>query len=259
MHRAIVGSVIALSAVAGTASAQMFVEVTIESLAPARGVAFSPFTLGFHDGSYDGFDAGDVASTGIQNIAEFGNGADWTADFSAAQPNGVAATLIANMGGFGPGVFVPGSSGRKVYELDTSDNRYLSFGSMVVPSNDRFFGNDDPMAVELFDAGGSFVGGDVMLYGRDIWDSGTEVDGLFGAAFIVGQSAGDHIDQNGVIEPNWDFSVYGGSMTPAGYEFADLPTADGALARISFRVVPAPASLALLGLGGLATTRRRRG
>lgn len=260
MYRAIVGSAITLSLFAGVAGAQpMDIEVTIESLSPSNGVAFSPFTLAFHDGTYDGFDAGNAAGTGIQKIAEFGDGTDYLTDFNGSQSDGVSGTLIATNGGFGPGIFLPGASGSMTFTLDPTNNRYMNFGAMVVPSNDRFFGNDDPMAVELFDAGGNFVGQSVMLYGRDIWDAGTEVDGPFGAAFIVGQDAGDHVDQNGVIETNYDFSVYDGSMTPAGYTFSDLPTMDGALARISFRVVPAPSSLALLGLGGLAATRRRRG
>lgn len=259
MHRVIAGSAIALSAFAGVAAAQpVNIEVTIESLAPSRGVAFSPFTVAFHDGTYDGFDAGSAASIGIQNIAEFGNGADYLGDFSSHQPHGIGATIIANNGGFGPGIFVPGSSGSMVMTLDPAHNRFMNFGSMVVPSNDRFFGNDNPTAIELFDMSGNFVGQDYMLYGEDIWDAGTEVDGLFGAAFIVGQDAGDHTPDNGVIATNYDFSVYSGSMTPAGYDFVDLPTAGGALARISFRVVPAPASLAMLGLGGLAAARRRR-
>ena len=259
MHRTIVGTAVAIATSAGIAAAQpVQVEVTIESLAPSHGVAFSPFTLGFHDGTFDAFDAGSAANLGVQNVAEFGDGTQYLADFAASQPNGVSGVLIATNGGFGPGIFVPGSSGSMTFTLDPSDNRFLSYGSMVVPSNDRFFGNDDPMAVELFDAGGNFVGTDFTLWGHDIWDAGTEVDGQFGAAFIVGQSAGDHIDQNGHIATNYDFSVYGGATTPAGYDFVDLPTADGALARVSFRVVPAPGALALLGFAGAIAGRRRR-
>lgn len=258
MHRAIVGTAIALSASAALAQSYD-IEVSIESLAPSRGVALTPFHVGFHDGSYDAFNAGGTASAGLQMLAETGDGSGYLGEFMSGYASGVSGVVIADMGGFGPGVFVPGSSGSAVFTLDASDNRFMSFASMAVPSNDRFVGNDDAMGVELFDAGGAFVGTDLVLYGRDIWDAGTEVDGLFGAAFVVGQDAADHIDQNGVIATNYDFSLYSGAMTPAGYDFVDLPTGDGPIARISFRVVPAPSSLAFLGLGGMAVTRRRRG
>lgn len=253
-----IGAVVGFS-LAGLASAgDMQIQVTIENLAQSNGVALSPFTVGFHDGTFDAFDIGSPAGAGIQNVAEFGDGSQWLADFGAAQANGVSGVVTATFNSFGPGIFLPGANGSMTFTLNAAMNRYFSFGSMVVPSNDRFLGNDSPMAVEIFDAGGNFVANTLTLYGSDIWDAGTEVDGLFGAAFIVGSNAGDHTAQGGVVTLEDNFSVYDGQATPAGYDFVDLPTGDGAIARISFAVVPAPgtASLGLIALG--AMTRRRR-
>ena len=47
-------------------------------------------------------------------------------------------------GGFGPGIFRPGASSWIDLDLDPSIHRYLTFGSMVVPSNDAFIGNNSP-------------------------------------------------------------------------------------------------------------------
>lgn len=257
--RMILGPAIVLAASAGIAAAQpVQLQVTVENLSSGNAVALSPFTVGFHDGTFDAFDAGSSAGAGIQNVAEFGDGSQYLADFAAQQPNGVSGTIIATTNSFGPGIYLPGGAGSMVFTIDPSVNRFFSFGSMVVPSNDRFLGNDGGMDVELFDAGGNFVGQTLTLTGGDIWDAGTEVDGLFGAAFIVGQNAGDHVDQNGVVSHNWDFSAYAGAATPAGYNFVDLPTEMGGVARISFAVVPAPGAAALLGLAGLGAGVRRR-
>lgn len=230
------------------------VRVTVESLAPARGVAFSPFTVAFHDGSFNAFTPGTAASAGIQDIAELGDGTAYHSAFSASHPSGVTGTITATSGGFGPGVFIPGASGSFDFSLDSADNAFFNFGAMVVPSNDRFVGND--AGLQILDASGNLIVNSLTIGAGQIWDSGTEVDGPFGAAFLVGQDAMQHIDENGVITLNSDFSAYAGLATPAGYNLADLPAGD--LLRISFEVVPAPSAAALLGLGGLVATRRRR-
>ncbi|HZW09264.1 MAG TPA: spondin domain-containing protein [Phycisphaerales bacterium] len=250
---------IALAAGAGSAGAQPVpVEVTIQNLSPMNGAALSPFTVAFHDGAWDAFDAGSAASQGVRLVAELGDGSQYISDFMAAQPQGVAGTVVATTNGFGPGIFLPNGSGSMVFDVDPAVNRYFSFGSMVVPSNDRFVGNDAGTAIELFDAGGNFVGSTVVVLGSEIWDAGTEVDGHFGAAFIEGQDAMDHVDQGGVIALNNDFSIYDGAPTPAGYDFVDLPNDNGGVVRISFRVIPAPSALALLGFAGAVAARRRR-
>lgn len=252
-------SVAVAAMLAAGASAQTVpLEVTFHNLSPMNGAGLSPFAATFHDGTWDAFDAGGMASPGVQILAELGDPAQYLAEFAAAQPQGVSGAVIAMDNAFGPGIYLPNGSGSMVFDVDPSIHRYFSFGSMVVPSNDRFVGNDSPTAIELFDAGGNFVGDSVVVLGSEIWDAGTEVDGIFGAAFIEGQDATDHIDQGGVIELNNDFSVWEGAMTPAGYNFIDLPNDNGGVVRISFRVIPAPSGLALLGLGAAFACRRRR-
>lgn len=255
----IIASAVIVAATAGAALAGgTQVQVTIESLAPANGVALSPFTVGFHDGAFDSFDNGSAANSATQNVAEFGDGTQWMADFAASQPNGVGGVVTATTNAFGPGIYLSGATGSMTFNLDPAMNRYFSYGAMVVPSNDRFVGNDNPMGIEIFDAGGNFVASSFTVFASQIWDAGTEVDGTFGAAFIVGSNAGDHTAQGGVVSLNSDFSAYDGQATPAGYDFIALPGPNDALVRISFAVVPAPgaASIGLMTLGLLSRRRR---
>lgn len=254
-------AVVSMGLVAGLApgadAAVVQIRVKVESLVGANGVAFSPFTVAFHDGSWDAFGNGAAASAGIRNIAETGDGSAYLAAFNAAYASGVSGTVAATVGGFGPGIYLPGASGTFDFTVDTAANRYFSFGSMVVPSNDRFFGNDSATAIALFDGLGNFLNPTVNLTGADIWDAGSELDALFGSAFLVGQNAGDHDAQGGVVSFNHDFSAYSGALTAAGYSFTNLPEGSDALARITFEIVPAPGVAGVFGLSGLALLRRR--
>ncbi|MGE3240246.1 MAG: spondin domain-containing protein [Pirellulales bacterium] len=242
------------------------VRVTIRNLSPAGSVALSPFTLAAHDGSFDGFNSGSAASLGVENVAELGDGSAYGTEATSAQASAIVATAIATQGGFGPGIFRPGASGSIVLSLDPALHRYLSYGSMVVPSNDSFLGNDSPTAVELFDAGGNFVATDFTLTGERIWDAGTEVNQLLGAAYVAGQDATLGDAEGGVVHLAnlaTQFAAYLGSSTPAGETFSVVPGATSPVASFSFTVVPEPATAALaslgaLGLIGVVSKRRLR-
>jgi hypothetical protein len=183
---------IALSALVLTASAQadhhiVNVVVKVESLVPENGVYFSPVWVGFHDGSFDLFDVGSVASLGIERIAEDGNMDELRADFAAttAEAGGLDG-VITSPGGFeGLPLFDPGETSTAEFTLDGTQHRYLSFASMVVPSNDAFIGNHNPWAIELFDAAANFKGKQIYtVLGSMVWDAGTELNTEMDAAFI---------------------------------------------------------------------------
>lgn len=240
------------------------VKVTIHNLSPADGVALSPVFLAAHDGTFDMFNTGAAASAAVENVAELGDGTGLLAAVGAAQPSAVATTAIATMGGFGPGIYAPGASGSVMLSLDPAMNRYLSFASMVVPSNDAFVGNDSPTSIQLFDAGGNFVATDFMLTGSDIWDAGTEVNQLLGAAYIVGQDATLGTNEGGVVHAvnlATQFTPYLGGTTPLGATFSTVPGATAGFVSVSFEVVPEPATAVLVGValcGGMAMGRGRR-
>jgi hypothetical protein len=234
------------------------VSVTIDNLGPAGGFSFTPVWLAAHGGSFDGFDVGAAGGAGITAIAEGGNTAVISGEFA-----GFGADITVAQGNGAP-VFSPGESQTAQFDVgNASVNRYLSFASMVVPSNDLFFGNDDATAYELFDASGVFNGPfEILIYGRDIYDNGSEVNNASAdAAFSA--LGGTRIAENGVITRFFDDPSAGSYLA----SFVNTGTADGntigatfdegtLLARI--RVVPAPGAAGVLAAGGVLAIRRRR-
>jgi hypothetical protein len=170
--------------------------------------------------------------------------------------------VFATVGGFGPGIFVPASEGSVVLSLDPVNHRYFSFLSMMVPSNDAFIGNDSPTSIELFNAGGSFVASDFTLVGSNIWDAGTEVNGLTGALYVVGQDGMLSPAENGMVHAadlDTIFDFYVGQNTPPGTVFNSVPSASTPIAAFSFSIVPEPATwlLATMLVAAVGVLRRR--
>lgn len=235
------------------------ISVTIENLAPENSVSITPLNLGFGQGVFDAFDIGSAVSQEIENIAELGDGAAWQAAFLAADPNAVVGTLLDPM----HGVLLPGDSATQDFFVDSNVNTYFTFASMVVPSNDFFIGNDDPMAYDLFDDDGNLRISSITVYSTDIWDAGSEAFDPLTGAFLPGANAPGGLAQNSVVALNFA-ELYGfdGLTTAAGYTFAAQLEAGDPVYRISFNVTPVPEAdtwamlLAGLGLVGVMTRRR---
>jgi hypothetical protein len=161
--------------------------VTVENLAPAGGFYFTPVWVGFHNGSFDLFDPGGLASEAVERFAEDGDASALQVEFeSAAGGAGGINTLITAPEGFaGAPVFDPGDTAGVQLTVDSKANSYLSYMSMIIPSNDAFIGNHNPKAIELFDAAGKFKGKQIItILGSMIWDAGTELNNEMDAAFI---------------------------------------------------------------------------
>lgn len=235
------------------------IKVSVENLAPQNGVSFAPLRVGFHNGVFDAFNIGQVASSAIVSVAEGGSGAAWFPALAAADPGAVAGTVLPNP----PGPLVPGLSGTSVFTVDTDINPYFSFAAMVVPSNDFFIGNDAPTGFRLFDNAGHLVITDIVQRARDVWDAGSEIFDPAAAAFVGNNDL--RADQNSVVAFNFaELAAFNGLLTAAGYTFNSQLRADSEIYRISFALqpspVPLPAGLPLM-LGGmlaLGTVARRR-
>ena len=252
------------TAVAPSASA-VEVRVTVENLAPANSVALAPFRFGFGNGTFDSFDNNQpafllgnpsIAEAPIVTIAEGGSGSTWFPAFQAAEPN-------ANLGSIlGPTIppILPGQTSSAVFTIDPA-NRFFTFGTMVVPSNDHFLGNENPMAFEVFDTGGNLILNGITEDASRIWDAGSETENPANAAFLVDGVNDQRENENLPVMFNFaDLSAFDGLTTAAGYTFdSSLLSASTPVLRVSFAVVPEPTALALLILGatGMATSRRR--
>ena len=127
---------------------------------------------------------------------------------------------------------------------------------MIIPSNDAFFGNDDPRAHEVFDADGNPTGDIVIdIYASDIYDAGTEVnDGQGAAGFSLGLNGvgGTSTDDDGVvaIHPDRLQNIFN-FQTAAGVNITDLlPEAseeDELVARITISVGPSLRTVSAVG------------
>ena len=206
--------------------------VTISNLAPAEGTHLTPFWVGFHDGSFNLFDEGAAASPGLESTAEDGATVLLSAEFSNAALGFEDATIT------GPGpppVFFPGNTSVFKFSLDSSSplNRYFSFASMIIPSNDAFIGNGDPMAYEVFDESGNFVMTEIIILGTQVWDAGTEVNDEVPAnvAFLEQAAPNTGPDENGTVQFHSGFASGGAILT--AFPNADFTAGGYQVARIS--------------------------
>ncbi|WP_197168271.1 spondin domain-containing protein [Neorhodopirellula pilleata] len=219
-------------------------EITVENLTDIGGLAQTPFWIGVHDGSFQVARAGVSASEfgGLELLAEEGDVSELAARFSG-QSDGVGGVVLAPGGFAGAPVFEPGESVTEHLQVfDTNQNRFFSFASMVIPSNDAFIANLNPRAYELFDHNGFFTGPrTITIYGSDIWDAGTEQNGISaGAAFST--LPGDGVDENGVIQ----------SLSSLN-EFIGTPIASGGNLESAFRS-RTPIARITIGIAGQANS-----
>ena len=229
--------------------------VTVENLQPAGGLFFTPTWVGFHDGTFDSFDLGSAASAAIEAIAEGGDTAPLAATFAGSGVDGTIAPGTP----FGPAGSGFAGSASSMFTVDPS-NAYFSFSSMIIPSNDAFIGNDNPMAYKVFESDGSFSGPlTINVLGGSIWDAGTELNDEMGAAFSA--LGGDSTDQGGVVAVHDGLDDFIGTGTANGETINLAFAADTPIARITVTQVPEPGSLGLLSMGALGLigiARRRR-
>jgi hypothetical protein len=276
---AILAATMALPAAATT------LRITITNTAQADGFALTPVYTALHNGDFDSYTPGETASAGLEQLAEVGN-------FGPIRDERIAATTGNGNPSVGAAFFGrnPDGSGRPLFggesatvDIDVTNvatQRYFSFLSMVIPTNDLFVGNGNPLAFELFDSLGNFTGArSINVTGADIRDAGTEVnDRDFGVAFAAGQNGAAGPTENGVVTTD-GFSQLGryvGLNTAGGFEinqglkdvlidFANTPELFS-VANISIDLAPTPVPLPATGLmllsaigaGGFVTRRKAK-
>ncbi|MEM7233678.1 MAG: spondin domain-containing protein, partial [Planctomycetota bacterium] len=163
------------------------VTVAIENTLAEDGFFFTPMWVAAHDGRFDVWSGGRFAEEfpGLEELAEEGDTGPISAAFSASASGlagGRQATITAM--DMAPPVFSPQE--QAMFQLPVGDprlNRYFSYATMIIPSNDLFAAVSVPTTHELFDENGEFTGPfTIEIFGRDIVDAGTEVNNINGGA-----------------------------------------------------------------------------
>jgi hypothetical protein len=253
--RSLVAAVALTAAVSVAHAAQ--VEVKVTNNAPAGGTYLTPAWIGFHDGTFDSFNAGAAASAGIEAIAEDGNTGPLSALFAGSGVDGM-------VGGAPIG---PGASASTIFNLNTDGSHdYLSFAAMILPSSDFFIGNDNPLAAAITGVlDGTFK--TISFTVVNGYDAGTEINdfatsagnGLFG---IPGGQGGPNqgANENGVIALT-SGTAFAAFLNSGGVNVAPLNFDNYvSLATIEVSAVPLPAALPMMlgAITGLGVVLRRR-
>lgn len=190
----------------GAFAQEQGVVMTVENRAPVAGGFQTPVWVGFHDGTFDIYDRNAPAdllpipgSVALERLAEDGSTGPISDDFSLLMPQGVQTTVISNTPGRPP--LAPGESAARLFRLDPSKHQYFSYASMVIPSNDAFVANGNPLAHEVFRRGRLRLRR-VNVFGSEVLDAGTEVnDELPENTAFFGQIAPDTgEDEMGLVE-----------------------------------------------------------
>lgn len=253
--------ILSLCTLPGAASGQDLV-VTVENLTGQGGLFITPVWIGFHDGSFDTYTLGSPVTAGLEQLAEDGEFSPLASEFAAAAPGGDDGVVLGTAGVGGP--VDPGEIATQPISVDPA-NRYFSYASMVIPSNDAFISNGNPTAHEVFDASGNFLGPiSFVIAGSEVVDAGTEDNTEMEAAFInqTGPNMGDatvggvaslHPGYIGSVGNPGGTPIILGGTTAAGTTVdpaaADFTLSGFQLARITITQIPEPASLALAGCG----------
>ncbi len=249
-NRLLAGTMLAIGlSLPGLALAESIpsVVVTIENVQPSRGVFLTPVWIGFHDGGFDSYDGGQLASVPlggneIESLAEDGNNGPITATFDQLTLGGPQVSGLE-----GPaGPLAPGDRASVTLNVDPGIDRFFSYASMIIPSNDFFIANGNPEAHEIFDDTGAFVGEGFIVSGDETNDAGTELNDELAenVAFLNqgGPNTGTTTNQS-VATPAPGFAAPGTLAYPDGvlnhpvFGNGEFNGADDRILAVSFRYV----------------------
>lgn len=167
--------------------------ISVQNTSDLGGTAFTPVFLGFHDNSFDIYNLGAAASAGLEALAEDGNNAVIAGELLAADADAQSTNLLGDRG-----PVAAGERAATTITVDSASNAFFSLASMVLPSNDAFFGTAD--AVQLFDMAGNFLGAQTLSFdGGSVRDAGTEVNTELDAAFINQTGPNTGVTEGGVV------------------------------------------------------------
>ncbi|MBE7382682.1 MAG: spondin domain-containing protein [Leptolyngbya sp. SIO1E4] len=275
LNRSFMAALLAIGSLTTLASSvsAATLRVSVENLAPENGTLLTPLWVGFHDGGFDIYDRGVSLDLfpGTESLVEDGETEQISAQFDTVGAGEVQGTILG-LEGATPGPIDSGEVASLLFEVDASlpSSQYFSYASMIIPSNDAFIANGDPLAFQIFDDEGNFLGADFTVSGAQVLDGGTEVNDEFptNTAFF-GQTVPDTgVEENGVVDlhPGFNPVGSGGILDDPAFVNADF-LADGfQVARIKVELVDDNAQdvpeagtvLGVMAIGGILGLKRRQ-
>ena len=242
--------------ISSIALAQTQIEVSLTTDGP---VGLAPAFAAFHDGTYDIFDVGSMASPGLELLAELGD----ASTLLATVPAGVNAQSFAAGGPFLP---AGGNTGSAQFSVDGTQTSF-SLASMILPSNDYFIGNS--AALDISSLLGASAGTQLSFSYSQGYDAGTEAEdfafgpggGLVGITTPADPPGGTvTMDPISLVTGPDPFAAFA-NLEPVNFDTSSIDFTGASIATVTLTVVPEPASFGLA--GGAALTllgylRRRR-
>jgi len=240
--------------------------ITVDNLAPENGTALTPVWFGIHDGTFDLYNRGEAVTPGLESLAEDGEVDTLNAEFlasGAGNTQGFITGLEQT-----PGPIEPGETTSFWVDVDptAASSRYFSYAAMVLPSNDFFIANGNPLEQQIFDESGNFLGADFVISGAQVLDAGSEVNDEIpeNTAFFGQMVANTGTPENGGVELATGFIPGGNILSSADFFNGDFTVPGYNVARFQVELVddeatavPEPGSvLALLAAGGFLVRRK---
>jgi len=161
-----------------------------------QGTSLTPVWVGIHDGTFDTYDRSKTVTVAMERLAEDGNNDLLIRDFANSEGTVWDGTV-------GTEPIAPGRTLVETLEFPYVPGKplYISYASMVLPSNDFFVSNGAPTAHMIVDEDGNFEGAEIIVWGSSVLDAGTEVnDELPENTAFFGQAEPDTgVNENGVV------------------------------------------------------------
>ncbi|GBF81064.1 PEP-CTERM sorting domain-containing protein [Aphanothece sacrum] len=239
------GSLLTFASAASAAK----LKVTITNLSPTNGTFLTPLWVGFHNGGFDIYDRGVSlnAFPGTEALIEDGNTGPISAQFNAVGAGTVQGTITAPGGFPAAPVIDPGETTSLSFEVDRTlaSSRYFSYASMIIPSNDAFIANGNPLAHPIFDNSGNFIGADFIVLGSSVLDGGTEVndESTTNTAFFGQATPNTGVDENGIVALHSGFIPGGPILSDPRFANANFLAPGYQVARIQVELVPEPLTI----------------
>jgi hypothetical protein len=199
-------------------------KITISNKSPDNATCVTPPWVGIHDGEFDTYSGDEALKAPFESLVEDGSNAAVKAYFAMA--NG---TVWDGQVGMGPICY--GESAELSFEIgvEVGVAHYFSYASMILPSNDAWVSNGNPMAYEVFDMDGNGVAVSFTVMGSDVLDAGSEVnDELTNTTAFFGQMEPNTGEtENGVVvdHPGFMAKGMGGILDDPLFANADFTAA----------------------------------